>query len=317
MHPTTDILVQAFGLGRLIEPPTRVAEAWSNEVYAATTSTGRYAIKVLAPATHRVIEHAMTVEAAVLAVGAVPMAEPVPDTAGRWLTTLPTGEIARCHRWVDGIPASADPPSIGTARDVGRSVGAIHALGLPGGDTGQLEPPDLGRWRADLKREFRGASAFRRLTSTVLAAARNLESLRAANLPMIYSHRDIDPKNAVIQRDGRVALLDWDYAGPVVAAGELVEAAMSFCDTDQLVAEFVRSYVDAGGPVREIPPLALAAQQADFDWLLRNVERCNSTDPSERELGERLTPRLVAEFEPGVAALDRCARLINRLLRTG
>jgi Ser/Thr protein kinase RdoA (MazF antagonist) len=303
-----DEIAAAFGIGPVVEPPRPVAEAWSNEMFAVVTASGRYAVKVLAA---RLPDSALDIEKAVLATGAVPMAEPV----GRWVQRLSTGEYVRCHRWVEGTPASQVTFGAELARDVGRSVGAIHRLRILGGDSGELPEPERDRWRTAIKLPWTYASQFRALIKPILAVWRDLESLRKSRIPLVCSHRDLDPKNAVVRADGRIALMDWDYAGPVVAAGELVEAAYSFCGPDEeLLAEFVRSYVDAGGPVRRISPLDTAAQKADIGWLLRNAERCRSDVPTERELGERLTPELIADFVPGLERIDRCAELINAFL---
>jgi hypothetical protein len=74
---------------------------------------------------------------------------------------------------------------------------------------------------------------------------------------MVWSHRDLDPKNAVLRPDRRVALLDWDYAGPILAAGELLVTALSFAGSTLqpdavCVRACVRGFLDAGGHVQ--PP---------------------------------------------------------------
>lgn len=54
------------------------------------------------------------------------------------------------------------------------------------------------------------------------------ENLRDRAEPMLVMHRDVNPKNAVQRGDGVVALVDWDYAGPVLPASELLGVALSF-----------------------------------------------------------------------------------------
>jgi Ser/Thr protein kinase RdoA (MazF antagonist) len=309
--------VAAFTLGEPVEEPQPLAEAWSNEVYRAHTGTGCYALKILSPATAAGVGHAIGIEAAVLATGAVPMAIPVADRNAEWLTRLPDGRFARCHHWLSGTPASGVTPTAPYVRDVGRSLGVIHGLARPDGDTGQLAPVDLRRWHQAIRESagYEWNKRLRALTQLVERAAADLSLLRNARHPMISSHRDLDPKNAVVGADGRVGLLDWDYAGPVVPGGELVESATSFCgDNPTLIAEFVQAYRTAGGPVDRIDPLDTAVQRADIDWLLRNVERCDSADPAEREIGRRLTPELIDQHHPGIAHLDHWATHINTLL---
>ncbi len=303
----------AFGLGTVLEAPRAVPEAWSNQVFRIRTGTGSYVIKILAASTLPEIHAGIAVERAVLATSAVPMAEPVPDPDGHWLVTLSDGTTARCHRWVAGIPASS--ASTQPVRDIGRSVGVIHGLGIAAGDSSTLPPLDLDRWYAavELAERFAFAGELRTATPLVERLAAQLRALIGARLPLLASHRDLDPKNAVIRPDGRVAILDWDYAGPIVPEGELLDASWSFCQASEL-GDFVRSYVDAGGPVRAIPALSIAAQQADLGWLLRNVERCVAADPAERALGQRLAPELIAALRRDSENRDRWAELLEKTL---
>lgn len=304
-----DEIVAAFGIGSIVEPPCPVAEAWSNEMFSVVTSSGRYAVKILSAP---VPDSALQIERAVLADGRIRMAEPVDP----WVSRLSTGQYVRCHRWVVGTPASQVAFDADLARDIGRSVGIIHRLGIPGGNSGALPSPDRERWRAAITMEWSYAPQLRALIEPVSAVWRDLDSLRQARILLLCSHRDLDPKNAVIRVDGRIAIMDWDYAGPVVAAGELVDAAYSFCGLDeQLLGEFLDSYVAAGGPVRHVSVMDTAAQKADIDWLLRNIDDCRVDDPAERESHEHAAGELIADFEQGLVRIDRATELINAFLR--
>ena len=133
---------------------------------------------------------------------------------------------------------------------------------------------------------------------------------------MVLSHRDLDPKNAVVRPDRRVALLDWDYAGPILAASELLVTALSFAGgTLQPDAGCVRAcvggFLDAGGQVQPPDLLDTAAiHQESLGWLWLNVDRClgrRLREPADQQLGQRLAPQLLDAFAAEVATVDRWA----------
>ena len=330
-------MVDAFGLGRLVGAVEPVTEAWSNDVVRVRTRTETYAVKLLAaglaPAQLAALRSGMEVERIVLGTGAVPMPEPVPHPrTGRWLVEIAGSDPgadaarrARVHVWVDGTPCSDVRPSVELVRDVGHSLGVVHSLQLPGGDSADLQAVDLARWR-DAVTLARSASVpwaddLAALTPLVEDLAARVDQLRAARLPMRRSHRDLDPKNAVVRPDGRVALTDWDYAGPVLPGVELVVAASSFAGphpdgTEQrhLVREFVAAYRRAGGDAEPPDTLAMAAEFAEVGWLLRNVEGCLSPRPGDDlALRKRLAPELVGSFAADVATTEGWARVVAEL----
>jgi Ser/Thr protein kinase RdoA (MazF antagonist) len=323
-----------FGLGTLLGEPEPQTEAWSNEVVRVATDSGTYVVKLFAadlPAEQLAqLRRGTEVEATVLDTGEVSMPEPVPQpSSGDWLAEVaPAGldapaRLARVHRWVDGEPASNVEPSVPIVRDVGHSLGVLHALRLPGGDTSALRPVDLDRWHHAVGRaraaDAPWAEGLTASSALVEELATRVEQLRAERRPMRISHGDLDPKNAVVRPDGRVALADWDSAGPVLPDVELVVAATSFAgvspDVDEaLLAEFVSAYRAAGGDAGAPDTIALAAECGDVDWLLRNVEGTLREEPGDDdELRQRLAPALVGSFAAQVAAMERWADQIASL----
>ena len=281
-NPDPTAALRWFGLGRPVEPPAAVAEAWSNEVFRVRTDRGRFAVKLcptpLDPGRRRVLEAAIAFEQRALAAGIAAPA-PVPDRDGRLLAELP-GEagprVARCHRWVSGTPASRAEPTAAVAAAAGEVLGRLHALGVPGGDTRDLPGPDLDRWdRATVRSaaaDLPWAATMAAIRPLLTELADRIRELRERRRPMRISHRDFDPKNAVLDPTGRLVLTDWDYAGPVLPGVELVTAAASFARTDDQLAEFAAAYRAAGGDAEPAGASELAVEPADLDWILRNVE---------------------------------------------
>lgn len=331
-------LAEAFALGRPTSPLAPVPGAWSNRLWRLETEQGRFAIKELrrSPAEGgwpQRFQVAMTVERAAWTFDTIPMAEPMPvATGGGWLAEVKTTDgqpaTVRCHRWVPGVPATAVAPSPAMAADVGRSLVAIHALGLaaPATTATGLVPLSLAAWHQTVTQARRAgltwAGELAGLTGLVEQLTERLQALQRQGRRMVLSHRDLDPKNAVVRPDRRVALLDWDYAGPTLAAGELLVTALSFAGgTLQpdagCVRACVRGFLDAGGTLQPPDLLDTAAiHQESLGWLWLNVDRClgrRLRDPADQQLGQRLAPQLLGSFAAEVATVDRWAgRLLEQ-----
>lgn len=307
------LAIDRFELGELVAPAAPVGQAWSNDVFRVETITGAYAVKLyplkMSTSRRSQLTSGMGFEQSVLQAGSVPVPQPV--AAGEdWLVELdiPLGpRPARCHHWVSGAPA-ARPLRPDLIRAAGRHLGVLHAMHRPGGDTSQLPPLDAARWTAAVQAAFGHrlgwADQLAKLTPLVERLATDLDVLRQQRRPMRVSHSDYDPKNAVVDTSGQLVITDWDYAGPVLPDVELLVAATSFADTDDDLRTFVAAYRDAGGDAPGSDPLALTAEAADLDWLLRNVEACaTGADPVDTSQQYDTAADLIASFSMSLATL--------------
>lgn len=277
-----DVVVGLFDLGDLVEPPVAVAEAWSNEVFRVVTGHGTFAVKVfpagLSAARRRALLVAAEFEGRARVVG-IGAPEPVLGPEGELLVDFVSGKgirTARCHRWVFGTPASQVVGRAGIAAAAGRVLGRLHGMNVAGGDTAQLAGPDQDRWEVAVAgcaaAGLPWAEELSALTPLIGRLGEQVGELRRQRRPMVISHRDFDPKNAVVTEGGQLIITDWDYAGPVVAGVELVTAGASFARTDEELREFVVAYREAGGSAEPADDPALSIEVAELDWLLRNVE---------------------------------------------
>ena len=141
------------------------------------------------------------------------------------------------------------------------------------------------------------------LTPLVSRLAADLDDLRQQRRPMRISHRDYDPKNAVVGTTGQLVITDWDYAGPVLPDVELLVAATSFADTDR--RGDIRRRVPCRRRGRARPDsLAMTAEAADLDWLLRNVEACaTGADPADTRVQYATAAHLIAALPTSVATV--------------
>lgn len=198
-------IASTFGLGRLVAAPEPVTGGLSNDLWRVRTESGDYAVKrMVTNATHpgfvTNVESAYAIEQRAWLAG-VPMPEPVPDPAtGRALARI-DGSLVRVHRWVHGTPGLREPAEL---------LAAIHAAGR----SRRAAPPepvwDGSRWGPEL------ATLARRVAEA------------PAEVLVVDSHGDLDPKNTLLRDDGVLIALDWDAAGPVSAVREAVAVALDF-----------------------------------------------------------------------------------------
>jgi len=315
--------VLAFGLGDLVKRPTAVAQAWSNAVYRVDTTKGAFAVKLFAPsmphALLRRLRRGMALERQVLATGLIPMPQPV-HRHGEWIVELPdttTPRFVRCHAWVVGAPAS-QPLDRALIEQAGTYLGQLHAMHQIAGDTSQLPRLGINRWNRAVEsashNELPFAAELACLTPLVRSLAADLDELRRQRRPMRLSHRDYDPKDTVISDAGQLVVTDWDYAGPVLADVELIVSATSFAERDEAVIDFIQAYRAAGGDAVHADPLAMTAELADLDWLLRNVEAFARSGEHDITADERTVRDLITSLP---AEVDKLRGWPERLSKAG
>lgn len=316
--------VMAFGLGDLVSAPEAVAQAWSNAVVRVDTTQGSFAIKLFDPsmpqAQQRRLHRGMTLERHVLDTDLLPVPQPVPPHDD-WLVTLPHNDetrYARCHEWITGIPAHSPLPPV-LLEQAGTYLGRLHSLRQLSGDTSQIQELDLDRWtraaRAAIQLNLPFAVQLADLTPLIQSLNGDLDELRRQRRPMRLSHNDYDPKNAIISDAGPLVITDWDYAGPVLAEVELIVAATSFTETDDNVRSFVRAYRAAGGEAVHADELAMTAELADVDWLLRNVEAFTQPADADTVADRDTVSTLISNLPVEVHNLRAWPQRLNNALK--
>ena len=98
-------------------------------------------------------------------------------------------------------------------------------------------------------------------------ATRLLESALRLDLPLVSSHRDLNPPNLLHTPTG-YRLCDFGYAEPEVAWFEVVDAALA-CTPEP--AATVDQYLVAGGTLGPQRVEALARTTSQCGWLARHL----------------------------------------------
>ncbi len=265
-------VASGFGLGRLVEPPAVVPGGLSNDLWRLVTDQAVFAVKRMVVNAGRAdfvanVETAFAVERRAFAAG-VPMPQPVPvPSTGRALARV-AGSLFRVHRWLDGDPGT------GSAPEAAELLAAVHATGEPR----WAGPPEAAwsgvGWGADVAR---------------LAARVSVVPDRVL---VVDSHRDLDRKNTMRRRrDGVLAAVDWDAAGPVGAVHEAVAVALDWADGDTAVfAAAVAAYTRVSGVTVPPQPWVFAGWvAAQGGWLDYNAAHRTDTPLGRAEVAGTLT----------------------------
>ncbi len=303
----------AFDLGEPSGDVTPVAGGLTHRMLRLATSRGVFAVKLINrdwgnPDYVPWYERAFKVELAAFAAG-IAMPRPVPVAwTGACLAEIADGArspiMARVHEWVEGAPLTHESASASDAREVGAIVAAIHALAIaPTGNAEHLSSAlDRVHWGNLLERGRAGGTAWSGALEAALPIVDGLIAFVQSATPdvrsMIMSHRDSDAKNVLRAKDGRLLLIDWDAASPVVARRDVATHALVWGGgyagepNPALARAFVAGYRGAGG-VYDNP------RADDFAEFLRvMLYWCEFN--LRRTLGERLASeshRKIAEAE--------------------
>lgn len=295
-------IAAVYGLGAWNAPPQAVAGGLKHRLYRARTAQGEYAVKVLSPHLLREPGHlarygrAERIAQAAARAG-LPAVCALPGLDG---PVQPVGAAAvMVFPWLAGAtlpPTSASPDA---AKQIGALLGRLHALApsVPG-----LEPPAVpyfpdNYWAGLARQGEKDCAAWAGAVETALpglcewseAASQAREAMGDT---WTATHRDMDQKNVLWSDPHTPFLLDWEEAGAMNPALELMGAALNWAGQaagppDAAVfAAFLAGY-------RSATPLAPAALRhaavAVMDkwlvWLDFNLNRslAPQTPPDERE----------------------------------
>ena len=162
-------------------------------------------------------------------------------------------------RWVAGSAHRRPPLPAAAVAAVGRALAALHRLRVPAG----VRVLDFATQARELE-ALVGAQGPASLQSQAGAA---FSRLHATARETVLCHNDLNALNLLWDREGRLWLVDWEYAGRGDAALDLASFASQHGLESRARAGLLHAYRAAGGTV-DAGRLALARWAFDYvQWL--------------------------------------------------
>jgi Ser/Thr protein kinase RdoA (MazF antagonist) len=258
-----DMLCAALCLGQLTAPPSPLTGGHLHRMYAVRTDRGRYAVKALNPqvmlrpeALGNIEESERVARIAALHVPAAPAL--VFDGSA---VQVFDGQYYLIFDWLNGAALGSRDIAIAHCARMGSCLAAMHQTDF--GDlcideSAYFKEQAVG-WRAYLRLGAESGAAWTELMRENIVRLENWSALlveTARSLPQVtvVSHGDLEPKN-VLWFGSQPTIIDWEAAGRIHPAHDLVETALYWSKDDTGYVEeakfkaFVSAYKAAYGPI--------------------------------------------------------------------
>jgi len=222
------------------------------------------------------------------------------------------------HEWVDTIPDIPDdvPPAW-----LGGTVATLHSLWPVPNQRVQKQlaraygihpTSSWQRWIDDADQAgLAWASDVAASLPVIEEATRLSQSALDLDLPVVQSHRDLNPPNLLHTPTG-YRLCDFGYAGPDIAWLEIVDAALA-CTTEP--AATIEHYLAAGGKPGPRQVEALARTTSPM-WLARTIAVSlgfTTARTPAREAASAAIPEILLHLRHDVDTLDTTAAAVFNL----
>lgn len=300
-----EALCGALGLGDMISEPEALLGGLMHRMYVVHTNRDKYVVKALNPKVMLrpgVIQNIINSEkiaerSAICGIPALPAkvikGEVVQQVGSQYYLVFD---------WIDGKNLKGDQLDPTTCEKIGEILAGIHSvdfrqLGIARDSVDAIKPIDWSYY-VTLGQE-QGAPWIDPLCAVIedldIWNTRACEAEELLSRHMIISHRDMDPKN-VMWNQGRPIIIDWEAAGYVNPARELLETALSWSDdgaggvcTKRFEA-FAQGYAKGNTLLDNAnwPAALFSVFSGKLAWLEYNVKRAlwlECTDEDENRMG--------------------------------
>jgi Ser/Thr protein kinase RdoA (MazF antagonist) len=291
-----------YGIGHLLAAPAPVLGGLLHTTYRLDTAEGSFAVKILNAAVMKrpdALDNMIRSEKIASAMRPFIPAVAAIEADGSPVSLI-GGEYVMLYPWLTCKPVL--PPRVTSrhASVIGDLLARMHCAGeklylsspdLCGGSSSEEASGTSGRNWEELLRQAEASAPdapwlpeFREATPGLISQDGEIR----ASLPFLrsraLSHRDLDPKN--VMWDGTSPyVIDWEAAGDVHPAAELLETLLSWSDNGQGQPEKERflALLEAYRAIRDIsgePWDAVFAASPDgmADWLAYNIRRASGLE---------------------------------------
>ncbi|MBA2677987.1 MAG: aminoglycoside phosphotransferase family protein [Ktedonobacteraceae bacterium] len=301
-------------LGELLADPQAVTGGMLHRMWRLNTTRGLFAVKQLNPAIMRKpnIQHEYRVSEAVaqaMAKQGIPAVAAL-QCAGGLLQEV-DGAFLLAYPWIDGEILSSAPVEPDRARQIGITLAHMHMLSLSLPEVAPLEWKHFHSDDWDIL-TFQAADvglpwvhSVRAVLPMLLQWTQSYEDAGEKLMQqLVVSQRDLDQKNVIWQTPTAPKIIDWEAAGLINPAMELIGVALSWsgfvvgAPDKEIFTTLIDAYKQAGGTIQNTGLDALHGLLGTWlGWLLFNMRRSlgeSITSEDERRLGIRETINTLA-----------------------
>lgn len=310
-------LCATYKLGLLSGVPEQISGGFLHRMYRVTTNQAEYAVKALNPQLMRkeavmnnmIAAEKVAVQARRQGVSALPAllyeGSCIHEADGQYYLLFP---------WIEGRSVSAAEAGLEHCILIGQALADIHAADFTPLHNELQRDSTVEELRTDwlgyaLQGEAMGLSWAVPLKANLDKLSCYGKQVNAAMTVLggnrVISHRDLDPKNVLWSSEGQPVIIDWEAAGWVNPAQELMEVALYWSDFESghiRMADFcavIHAYRHQGGEITDPWPEVLSSGfHGKIGWLEYSIRRSlglEGPDISERELGtSQVLPTLQA-----------------------
>ena len=317
-------ICDTLSLGTLLEAPTVLHGGYTHRMLALTTSTGRYAVKLLNPDIMQ-RETALPNYRRAEALEALLEAEGLPILSARTINGRKLhcveGQYVYVFDYFDGHALREDEITPAHCARMGDVLARIHQLdrrNCPEPFT-QPDPIDWQRLAEDLLTDAQARTeALLLQDSLALLQSVTAEADAAqAHLPRVQTicHNDMDAKNVLWQED-QFRIIDLECLGWADPLQEMIDLAVSWGGwplNEARFTAFVRAYYIAGGDRPADAALLLDSRRNHIDWLAYNAVRALGKDAQERAMGRSQIVETIGKIAEDQRNRERILRWMTNL----
>lgn len=307
-------LCERYNLGRPLQTPQVVSGGMQHRLYRAQAASGTYAVKELHPDLLREPGRRAHYERAEqlarrMAESGIPAVCALDSPDGP-LLSLGDSTVA-VFPWRDGATLPPSPSSPAAAGRIGGLLGRIHALApdvsgtIEAGNGEHAEEEWAGLAAQGRQAETAWAEPVMEALGEIVRWSREAHLARKTLGHVLWTHRDLDQKNVLWSDADTPWLLDWEGAGPLPPALEVVGTALNWAGQAAGTPErapflaFVRGYQAVRAvSADDLQQAAQAVPDKWLVWLKLNLRRSTGLREAQRA-GDRAA---ASEYEMACGA---------------
>lgn len=315
-------------LGEMLNVPKSICGGLLHRMYAMETTKGKYAIKLLNPQIMlrptAMQNYINSEKIAILASKKVP-ALPAKKIKGDSIQKI-NDQFYLIFDWIEGESLTDDEINNVHCEKIGEILAEIHKTDFSelditndGFDNDQLIDWNYYLLRAKEEHLEWGELLLKNYENLKKWSTAAIEASEILSKSKIISHRDLDPKN-VMWNKNKPVLIDWESAGYINPMQDLIETAIYWSKNEkgeldkQRFSSFISGYKKKYGELHANWKIVLATGfLGKLGWLEYNLKRSlriECTDEEEQKLG---TIQVVETIHDINFYADTILKLVNWL----